>query len=66
MDFEDYGPPSTLIVPEHPIQKAKYPFIDVHNHQWRMPDMDDEILKKVYYKNALKVIPGIDASQFPD
>ena len=33
MDFESYDPPSTLVVPEHKITKAKFPFIDVHNHQ---------------------------------
>ncbi len=38
--FEDYTPISTLKVPEHPTAKAKYPFIDVHNHQWRMPTQD--------------------------
>ncbi len=37
MDFERYNPPSTLVVPEHKTTKAKYPFIDVHNHQWDMP-----------------------------
>jgi len=37
MDVEDYEPISTLKVPEHPITHAKYPFIDVHNHQWIMP-----------------------------
>lgn len=36
MDFETYDPPSTLIVPEHKITKARFPFIDVHNHQWDM------------------------------
>lgn len=33
MSFEDYEPRSTLVVPEHPLTHAKYPFIDVHNHQ---------------------------------
>lgn len=33
MDFEKYDPPSTLVVPEHSVKKAKFPFIDVHNHQ---------------------------------
>jgi hypothetical protein len=28
-------------------------------------DLPDEVLKKLYYKNALRIIPGIDASQFP-
>jgi uncharacterized protein len=40
MDFETYNPPSTLVVPEHKVTKAKFPFIDVHNHQFGMPDMD--------------------------
>ncbi|HEV7766722.1 MAG TPA: amidohydrolase family protein [Thermoanaerobaculia bacterium] len=35
MSFEEYDPKSTLVVPEHPRTKAKYPFIDVHNHQRR-------------------------------
>lgn len=34
---------------------------------WKMYGLDlpDEVLKKVYYKNALRIIPGIDRSQFP-
>jgi predicted TIM-barrel fold metal-dependent hydrolase len=40
MGFEEYNPPSTLVVPEHPITRAKYPFIDVHNHQYNMPTQD--------------------------
>jgi uncharacterized protein len=40
MDMESYNPKSTLVVPEHLIKKAKYPFVDVHNHQWNMPDQD--------------------------
>src|SRR3569623_1234300 len=40
MDFETYNPKSTLVVKEHLIKKAKYPFIDVHYHQWDMPDQD--------------------------
>ncbi len=37
MDIEEYSPKSTLVVPQTEIQKAKYPFIDVHNHQFDMP-----------------------------
>lgn len=37
MDFELYDPPSTLVVPEHKLTRAKFPFIDVHNHQFSMP-----------------------------
>ncbi len=38
--FHEYDPPSTLVVPEHPVPRARYPFVDVHNHQFRMPDQD--------------------------
>jgi len=34
MPLEDYQPKSTLVVPEHLVKRAKYPFIDIHNHQW--------------------------------
>ena len=36
MDFEDYDPTSTLVVPENPVKRAKFPFIDVHSHQWNV------------------------------
>jgi predicted TIM-barrel fold metal-dependent hydrolase len=40
ISFADYDPPSTLVVPSHPTARAKYPFIDVHNHQFGMADAD--------------------------
>lgn len=40
LTFEEYDPPSTLIVPETDSRRAKYPFIDVHNHQWNIPGQD--------------------------
>lgn len=46
MRFEDYEPISTLKVPEHIVTKAKFGFIDVHNHQWSMDRQDlTEIIK---------------------
>ncbi|MFY0598764.1 MAG: amidohydrolase [Cyclobacteriaceae bacterium] len=36
MDFETYDPISTLVVTENPVTKAKFPFIDVHSHQWNL------------------------------
>jgi uncharacterized protein len=46
MDFEKYDPVSTLVVPEHPIKKSKFPFVDVHNHQWGMDNQDLSALSK--------------------
>lgn len=45
MSFESYEPASGLKVPEHPVSKARYPFIDVHNHQ--RAGMSPEALQKL-------------------
>ena len=37
MDIENYSPISTLNVNETLLKRSKYPFIDVHNHQFDMP-----------------------------
>jgi predicted TIM-barrel fold metal-dependent hydrolase len=44
MSFEEYEPRSMLVVPEHPLTRAKYPFVDVHNHQ---NDMSPAKLKEL-------------------
>ena len=40
MDIGDYSPISTLVVPETPTYKSKFPFVDVHSHHWDMPVKD--------------------------
>ncbi len=40
LTFEEYNPKSTLVVPGKIIKRAKYPFIDVHGHQYQMPNQD--------------------------
>src|SRR6266496_5264004 len=59
MDFETYNPPSTLVVPEHKLTKAKFPFIDVHNHQFSMPTMDLGTLTKDMDKMNMKVMVNL-------
>jgi len=60
MDMESYNPKSTLVVPEHLIKKAKYPFIDVHNHQWDMPNQD---LKRLLADmNSLNMVVMVNLS----
>ena len=59
MDFEKYNPPSTLVVPEHKVTKAKFPFIDVHNHQFGMPDMDLGTLIREMDKLNMKVMVNL-------
>lgn len=59
MDFEKYSPPSTLVVPEHKTTRAKFPFIDVHNHQYSMPDMDLTTLVKEMDQLNMKVMVNL-------
>ena len=44
-----------------------FPYHKRYHAFWKMYGLDlpDDVLRKIYYKNALKVIPNIDASQFP-
>ena len=44
LHFEDYNPPSSLVVPGQIVKSSKYPFIDAHNHQF---DMSLEKLEQV-------------------
>src|SRR5215469_18645672 len=32
--IEEYQPTSTLVTPEHKIDRAKYLFVDIHSHHW--------------------------------
>ena len=45
-----------------------FPYYRRRHAFWKMYGLalPDEVLKKLYYENALAVIPGIDASGFPD
>ncbi|TMI82628.1 MAG: amidohydrolase, partial [Bacteroidetes bacterium] len=45
-----------------------FPYHKKYHAFWAMYGMGlpDDILKKVYYKNALRIIPNIDKSLFPD
>jgi predicted TIM-barrel fold metal-dependent hydrolase len=44
IDFEQYNPRSTLKVSSHPTSRAKFPFVDVHGHQWTMNTQDLSVL----------------------
>ena len=44
-----------------------FPYYRKYHAFWRMYGLGlpDEVLRKVYYKNALRIIPGLDTSRFP-
>lgn len=64
IDFETYNPPSSLKVPEHLLTKAKYPFIDVHNHQGNMPTQDLSALLKQMDSLNMKVMVNLSGRGF--
>ena len=48
ISIEDYQPKSTLVAPQHQVMRAKYPFIDVHNHQrGGSPEAVDRLVKEM-------------------
>lgn len=48
MSIEEYEPKSTLVVPQHIVTRAKYPFIDVHSHQRRLtPEAVDQLVQEM-------------------
>jgi len=57
--IEEYQPKSTLVVPEHKINRAKFPFIDIHSHHWDPnPAYVDNLVKEMDTIN-LRVIVNL-------
>jgi predicted TIM-barrel fold metal-dependent hydrolase len=48
-------------------QDEYFPYYKKYHAYWKMYGLglSDEVLKKIYYKNAIRLVPGIDASTFP-
>ncbi len=61
MTIEDYDPRSTLVVPENPVPRAAYPFIDVHLHiDGTMPRPQlDQMIRDM---DALNMAIGVNLS----
>ena len=55
MSFEEYEPKSTLVVPEHLVTRAKYPFIDIHNHQDPVPMTEEQTAQLVKDMDGLNM-----------
>ena len=64
IDFENYNPPSSLVVEEHPLRRAKFPFIDIHNHQYNMPTQDIPALLKQMDSLNMKVMVNLSGRGF--
>lgn len=64
MDFEKYEPKSNLVVPEHKITRSKFPFIDVHNHQFSMPTQNVKALLKQMDDLNMRVMVNLSGRGF--
>lgn len=76
MGFEEYNPKSTLVVPENPVYRAKYPFVDVHSHQSNvtqerikmlvkeMDELNMGTMVNLSGKSFARGRDGIDAQQY--
>jgi hypothetical protein len=47
------------LYPEHKVTRSKFPFIDVHNHQFGMPTQDLNVLLKDMDKLNMKVMVNL-------
>jgi predicted TIM-barrel fold metal-dependent hydrolase len=59
LTFEAYNPESTLVVPEHPITRAKFPVVDIHSHHRDMSDGDLSLLIKAMDTLNLAVLVNL-------
>jgi len=64
MDFEEYDPISTLVVPENPVKRAKFPFVDVHSHQWNVTKQRVEILEREMNEINMAVMVNLSGRGF--
>ncbi len=55
MSFEEYEPKSTLVVPAHPVQRSRFPFIDVHSHQRTSRMTPEDVTKLVADMDSLNM-----------
>src|SRR5260370_9455161 len=46
--IDAYKPKSTLVTKEHKIERAKFPFVDIHSHHWNpTPEEVDRLVKEM-------------------
>jgi len=46
--IDEYQPKSTLVTKEHRVERAKFPFIDIHSHHWNpTPGEVDRLVREM-------------------
>jgi len=61
--IREYKPKSTLVVPQHPVPRAKFPVVDIHSHQPTpiAPSEYDRVMKGME-ENNLRVLVNLSGS----
>src|SRR5437879_10914711 len=57
--IDEYQPKSTLVTKEHKIERAKFPFIDIHSHTWNPKPEEVERLVKEMDTIKLRVMVNL-------
>jgi len=57
--IEQYQPKSTLVTQEHKVDRAKFPFIDIHSHHWNPTNEHVDQLAKEMDTINLRVIVNL-------
>jgi uncharacterized protein len=59
-NIREYKPKSTLVVPQHPVPRAKFPVVDIHSHHPTpiSPEMYKQVVKAMDERN-LRVIVNL-------
>ena len=62
--IRDYKPRTTLVTPQHPVPRAKYPVIDIHSHQPTAitPDQFDTVVAAMDQLNLQVLVNASGAS----
>jgi len=63
-NIREYKPRSTLVVPQHPVPRAKFPVVDIHGHPPRLsaPQVVDSVVERLTPLNVQVMVDASGAS----
>jgi uncharacterized protein len=63
-NIREYKPRSTLVVPQHPVPRAKFPVVDIHGHPPRLntPEVVDSVVELMSPLNVRVMVNASGAS----
>src|SRR2546430_10451509 len=61
--IDEYQPKSTLVTKEHKVERAKFPFIDIHSHHWNPTAEEVDRLAKEMDTINLRVMVNLRSEE---